>query len=96
MAIFVRLILTPFRIGSFFPRCRTGEIRVATDPALLDRPASKKSKSPAKAKTSVAKCGATIASLQAKVERASRNGPQGRRNIGKMTHAQRDKYLFGI
>ncbi len=66
---------------------------MASDPELLERPAPAKSK--AKAKAPVRKRGGpTISSLRAKVERAAQQGGN-RKDIGALSHAQRDKILFG-
>lgn len=89
-AKFVRSILTPFGLGSLIPGCRTGEIEVATHPELLDRPAS------SKAKEARGKRGPSVAELKAKVERAAKRGPDDRPDIGMMSHAERDKILYGI
>ena len=40
--------------------------------------------------------GPTIAELRAKVDRAMRDGPRGRLDLGKMTPAELDNHLFGI
>lgn len=50
---------------------------------------------PAKSKSSAKKRAPTIASLQAKVDRAARDGNTGP-DLGSMSHAERNKVLFGL
>lgn len=69
---------------------------MATDPELLDRPARTKGNASGKAKTPARKGRSpTITSLREKVERAAKQRGN-RQDIGVLTHAQRNKTLFGI
>lgn len=67
---------------------------MATDPELLDRPATTKAKTRAKSKPATKRRGPTIASLRAKVERARHEGANGP-SLGAMSRADREKVLFG-
>lgn len=79
-------VLTPLGFGGLLPPCRTGESKVAT---VIDCPAPAKSKAPAKKGSAP-----TMASLKAKVDRAAKQGPD-RPDIGALSHAERNKRLFG-
>ena len=56
---------------------------------VLEPPAPTKAKPKASSKK-----GPTIASLKAKVDRAAREGNKGP-SLGNMSHAERDRVLFG-
>ncbi len=92
----VHPLLTLFGFTGLLPLCRSGETKVATEPELLDRPASAKAEEGASGKAPARKRrGATVASLKAKVERAQHEGNDGP-SLGAMTYAERDKVLFGL